>query len=180
MEAMNYIKNGFSLLEILLVVAVGSVFILASLKVYSRVNDTRYVNDQVEMISILKETIYSLYSGYVNFNGLTNEVLIGNGVIPEEYVQGTDIVRPEGTVFRVETGWNDAEVRIRIYNYKSKLCGQIVMGVSREADIIRVHNEGANTTDTISTAVPMTPAKSTKCKGNSDPSVQAIRFVFTR
>ena len=180
---MRVIKNnlqGFSLLEILLVVAVGATFILASLKVYTNVNNANYVQEQARTILMLKEASFSLYAGTINFPGLNNAALIGNGLVPDEYVQGTnEIIHPNGTSYTVHRRSGDSQVVVTILGYERNTCGQVILQVAKDPHLLGVYYHSLGHTSWTGTT-PMTPDRADYCINNTDPSTQQISFFFGR
>ena len=180
----RYERAAFSLLEILLVVAVGSVFILASLKVYSTIRDSNYVNEQAKMILLLKEASFSLYSNYTNFTGLNNAALISNGYVPDEYVIiGSNIDTPSGDRFTVDSTSSfgtGVAVRIRIHRYEGDLCGPLILAVAKDPDLIRVQLPVDSIIIEANGEDAITPSEVIRCKEVTNPDTQGIHFVFMR
>ncbi len=88
------IKNvkGFSLLELLLVVAVGAVLLLAGLAVYRNVTNNTNVNEATRLLNIIKQETQRLYQGEGEYgSGSLNSILINAEVIPASSLNGSEI-----------------------------------------------------------------------------------------
>jgi len=103
-------KRGFSLLELLLVVAVGAILLLSGLAVYRNVTSGAGVNDAVRLLNVLKQETQRLYQGegtYPNNQDLS-ETLIDAGVVPTTNIRGGDtIIHSAGDGNVVVTGSNN-------------------------------------------------------------------------
>ena len=180
--------KAFSLLEILLVVAVGSVFILASLKVYSNVTDARYVQEQADVIRLLKEASFSLYSGFTNFSGLDNGVLVNNGYVPEEYwldysgSGGSNVIRvPAGDRYAVTPrGTNNEMVGISTRRYDPDLCGSLILKVANDPNLREIRIPVDSLVISVSPENPVRPGDVTSCQDVADAYTQGILFLFAR
>ncbi len=62
-------QKGFSLLELLLVVAVGAVLILAGLAAYRLVSENNNVNEALRLLNTLKQQIQTAYQGEGEYSG---------------------------------------------------------------------------------------------------------------
>lgn len=94
MKSFARIKTaGFSLLELLLVVAVGAVLILAGLGAYRLVNENNNANQSSRSLMTLKQQIQQSFTGQANY-GTANTNLIDDlnnlrAIPPEIIVTGT-------------------------------------------------------------------------------------------
>ena len=179
-NAMDKFKKGFSILEVLLVVMVGAVIVVGSLEVYKDVRDRTYVSGVSTMALRLKEASFNLYSGYPNFSGLSNDVLISNGFVPEKYIGTSSTIKHStGATYIVDPQNGGRTVQVRIYNYDLELCGQIVTAIVADPDLVWFSQR----TQAISIAThgPITPADAGVCKTEVEfPSIQGLQFRFSR
>ncbi len=96
MKKMKLNNKGFSLLELLLVVAVGAVLLLSGLAVYQNVTNNSKINDSTRLLNVLKQETQRLFQGegtYPSGTDLT-PILINADVVPSSNVRGTDITHP--------------------------------------------------------------------------------------
>lgn len=86
-------QKGFSLLELLLVVAVGAMLILAGLAIYRNVTSQAQVNEASRLLNVLKQETQKLYQGEGIYGGGAgadmNTVLINAGAVPSAYQTNT-------------------------------------------------------------------------------------------
>ncbi|PCI01891.1 MAG: hypothetical protein COB76_00280 [Alphaproteobacteria bacterium] len=82
-------QKGFSLLELLLVVAVGAVLLLAGLAVYRNVTDNSKVNESIRLLNVTKQETQKLFQGEGNYpaQGL-NDVLVDSKAFPTSALNG--------------------------------------------------------------------------------------------
>lgn len=70
----NSLKRGFSLLELLLVVAVGAVLILAGLGTYRLVSENNNTNQATRLLTTLKQQVQQAYQGQASYGSGTGIV----------------------------------------------------------------------------------------------------------
>ena len=88
-------QKGFSLLELLLVVAVGAILILAGLAIYRNVTNQTQVNEASRLVNVLKQEAQKLWQGEGTYGAVgddMNEVLINANAVPNRYITGTDAI----------------------------------------------------------------------------------------
>jgi prepilin-type N-terminal cleavage/methylation domain-containing protein len=76
-------QKGFSLLELLLVVAVGAVLILAGLSAYRLVSENNNVNESLRLLNTLKQQVQTAYQGEGEYTGNINNTLIDLRAFPD-------------------------------------------------------------------------------------------------
>lgn len=100
-------KDGFSLLELLLVVAVGAILLLAGLAVYRNVINNTNTNEAARLLNIIKQETQRLYQGEGEYgSGNLNTILRNAEVIPASALNGTEIRHPFNATVTV-TGTDD-------------------------------------------------------------------------
>jgi prepilin-type N-terminal cleavage/methylation domain-containing protein len=88
-------KNGFSLLELLLVVAVGAILLLAGLAVYRNVTNNTNVNEAARLLNIIKQETQRLYQGEGEYGESDlNPILRNAEVIPASALNRIEIRHP--------------------------------------------------------------------------------------
>lgn len=68
-------QKGFSLLELLLVVAVGAVLILAGLAAYRLVSENNNVNEAMRLLNTLKQQVQTAYQGEGQYTATNAEMI---------------------------------------------------------------------------------------------------------
>lgn len=93
-------QSGFSLLELLLVVAVGAILLLAGLAVYRNVTNNTNANEAARLLNIIKQETQRLYQGEGQYGtGSLNAVLRNAEVIPASALNDNQVRHPyNGTV----------------------------------------------------------------------------------
>ena len=98
-------KKGFSLLELLLVVAVGAILLLAGLAVYRNVTENSRVNETIRLLNVTKQETQRLLQGEGSYPtgspGNLNTLLIDANAIPADRLIGTTIRTPYNTDVQV-------------------------------------------------------------------------------
>jgi prepilin-type N-terminal cleavage/methylation domain-containing protein len=88
-------QKGFSLLELLLVVAVGAILLLAGLAVYRNVTDNSKVTESIRLLNVTKQETQRLFQGEGNYPAQQlNEVLIDAKAFPSSYINGSQVRTP--------------------------------------------------------------------------------------
>lgn len=88
-------SRGFSLLELLLVVAVGAILLLAGLAVYRNVTDNSKVNESIRLLNVTKQETQKLFQGEGNYPAQSlNSVLTAARAFPTSALNGTQVRHP--------------------------------------------------------------------------------------
>ena len=91
----NKSQKGFSLLELLLVVAVGAILLLAGLAVYRNVTDNSKVNEAMRLLNVTKQETQKLFQGEGNYPAQSlNAVLVDSNAFPTSALNGTQARHP--------------------------------------------------------------------------------------
>jgi len=107
-------QKGFSLLELLLVVAVGAILILAGLAIYRNITANTSVNDTSRMVNVLKQEVQRIYQGEASYAALDNDLLVDTQVVPDVSIDGNDVNVP--TVANINAVCGDGVDMIWTFN----------------------------------------------------------------
>lgn len=129
MTKLNYKSaKGFSLLELLLVVAVGAILILSGLAIYRNITNSTQTNDAVRLLNVIKQEVIRVYQGQPTYGTDDFEaMLINMDAIPASSLEGSNIVTPfvsgsdsvsvtgQGETFRVSFNNVPQDACIRLF-----------------------------------------------------------------
>lgn len=102
-----YNRSGFSLLELLLVVAVGAILLLAGLAIYRNVTNNTNLNESARLLNVIKQETQRLFQGEGEYGDAElNDILINAEVIPSSALNGDEIRHPYNSTVTV-TGTDD-------------------------------------------------------------------------
>lgn len=87
MKLIKKFKKGFSLLEIILVLAIAAALVIAALLIYPKVKSHNNILNEVKNIGLIVAAAKELYGGKANYQGLTTVVLAQSGLLPESLLQ---------------------------------------------------------------------------------------------
>ncbi len=127
-------QKGFSLLELLLVVAVGAILILAGLAIYRNISQNAEVNESLRLLNVLKQETQRIFQGENTYTGLDNTVLTSTQSVPAQYTTGPGVIRtPFNTdVVVVVNGTNADEFDITFEEVPDEICAKL--GVEYSTD----------------------------------------------
>jgi prepilin-type N-terminal cleavage/methylation domain-containing protein len=148
-------QKGFSLLELLLVVAVGAILILAGLAIYRNITQNTDVNEASRLINVLKQESQRIFQGEPTYAGLTNTVLTNANVVPAKYTTGAGVITtPFNTTIDVTINSANAdEFDIDVVDVPQEACLKLGLEYTgNDADFVSV-SIGATTiaTPTVAT-----------------------------
>lgn len=85
-------QKGFSLLELLLVVAVGAILILAGLAIYRNISQNTQINEATRLVNVIKQETQRIFQGEPDYTGLTNTILTNADAVPPRYTSGAGVI----------------------------------------------------------------------------------------
>lgn len=94
-------NDGFTLLELLLVVGVGAILLIAGVGTYQLISEGNKVNDAQRLLQTLKSKIQQEYQGQVQYGTAADNLtalVVAMDIVPNQYLRnGTQPIHP----------WND-------------------------------------------------------------------------
>lgn len=119
-------QKGFSLLELLLVVAVGAILILAGLAIYRNVTLQTQVNEASRLVNVLKQETQKLWQGEGVYGAAGDNLeatLISANAVPSAYVESpTSVVSPTGGEVDVLVATNPRNFTITFPDVPTDIC----------------------------------------------------------
>ena len=94
-------KKGFSLLEIILVVAIATAIIVFAFIIYPKVQYYNRVNQEVKNLSALSAGINSLYVGQPYYTDISNLTIINAGIVPDNMLLPMNYGYGTGHIFNL-------------------------------------------------------------------------------
>lgn len=175
----TYKKNhnkGFSLLEILLVLAIAAALVIGAFVIYPKAQSSQRVQLESYNISTIQSGIKSLYTSVSNYNGLTNQVALNADIFPENMVDGTTVRNSFKGVVNVLSGSTGpsgvagSSFIIQYMNVPAAECVKLISAVGSNFYIIQVTG-----TPVKSATVPLDVATTTSACRNATTNT----IVFT-
>lgn len=95
-------QAGMTLIEILVVIAIGTLIIVGGLALFGTASEKQRVSNEVRNLGTIISGINSLYSGSADYNGLSGAVIVQSGAIPSTMFVGSgasaELVSPWGDI----------------------------------------------------------------------------------
>lgn len=164
--------QGFSLLEILLVLGIAAALIIAAFVVYPKVQAANRAQAEEQNIAAIAAGVRGLYAGSSNYASISNQVLLNGKVFPDNMVaaDGATVTNVWGGILvvlpstNVTNGFNIQETGVPQVE-----CAQIVTSAGNNFTYIALN--GAQVKTSVKALDPGTIA-STCASGGSQNSIQ--------
>ncbi|WP_019583725.1 type 4 pilus major pilin [Thioalkalivibrio sp. ALE16] len=95
-------SKGFTLIEVLIVLAIGAGILFAVFAAVSKVQGKAVAKEASETLNLMVADTRALYRSQGNFNNIDAETLVNNNVPPRSMVNGSDIISPWNTAIAVD------------------------------------------------------------------------------
>lgn len=144
MKNLNKKKNGFSLIELLLVLGIIAALAITVFMIYPKVATKNNVRDEVNNINAILSGTIALYSSMPTFDGVSNKNLIESHVFPEVMLSSAkDDVVLNGFKGLVEVAPSkdfDGKLEIKYTNVPSEACVNMTTSLLPQFSVIKVNN----------------------------------------
>lgn len=90
-------NNGFSLLELLLVVAISVILILSGIFIYRNIQRNIRIDESITLLHVLKQNAHILFRDQGTYGGTNFDMepaLIASGAVPNDYIATSTIRSP--------------------------------------------------------------------------------------
>lgn len=137
--------HGFSLLEILLVLAVAAALVIGAFVIYPKISASQRANTESNNITTIANGIRSLYSGSANVGSLNNTVVINANIAPDTMIQNIDSTNKKiingfkGEVLIYGDSSSHA-MQIRYPSVPNLECSKIMTQLARQFDVSAIIN----------------------------------------
>lgn len=164
-------SKGFSLLEIILVLAVAAGFIIGVFSLLSKSQMSAKANQEARNILALQSEIQRMYQGQPNYNGLTTTLLVQGKLVPESMLAtpgsaNSDILNSFGG--KVLTGIVTTGFTLSYYAIPAEACAKIIPAVSSSFNSIVINNATVKNTNG---GIPMDFANAINQCSKQDPGI---------
>lgn len=142
------VNKGFSLLEIVLVIAVALIMITSALVMYPKIQSNQRANNEAKNVAAIKAGVRALYKGKATYTGLTNTILVESRSIPDNMTVPGDtsqIISSYGSPMRIyasDFGTSKAvgsSFTIIYMNITNNDCAKLVPLISGEMSAIQIN-----------------------------------------
>ena len=154
-----------NLFGVLLAIGVGAVALVGAVGIYNSIQVSLDVSGLTRLNGGLVQGARQLYGGTPGYTGISASVLVNAGLVPPEFVEGTDIVAPNGrTVTVAAEGLGagyvaDAAFKITYEALSEELCegfGAGFVGQSRRSAGLAKMDLGGTAYDFLTSTTTMT------------------------
>lgn len=171
--------GGFSLLELLLVVAVAAVLILAGIAAYTLVTNNQRSTDAKRQVAQIKSTIKTNYSS-ANYTGLTTTVAGSMGAFTGmRNVTATSTDTPKtpwgGTV---SISSNATLFNIAFYTVPRASCTDLAMSMANDQELNAVQVNGTTRLTNFTSAGGVSAVTATNIGTDCNASTNTVLFQF--
>ncbi|WP_413499874.1 type 4 pilus major pilin [Buttiauxella gaviniae] len=116
---------GFSLLEMLLVLAVSAVIVIAAFMIYPKISASQKIDNDTKLLSVINSGIKSIYTSTANYDGLSVKTAIDAHIIPDDNVEDGLIWNSWGANVQIEP-YYDGSYYIAFENISPDACSKFV------------------------------------------------------
>lgn len=140
---MSKIRNkGFSLLEILLVLAIAAAVVIAAFIIYPKVTAEKTADSEAKRVMMIAAAARSLYTSKANYSGLTFDVLKNADLIDKGMFAKMDGGMPIsefGTPMTLYAANGNTMVAVEYQQLKKENCIRLIPKIGGGATIIQVN-----------------------------------------
>ena len=142
MPASNKAKsNGFSLIELMVTIALGFFIYLAAFKMYQTVRANAEVTESTQDIEQILGSLEALYNTSSSFSGVSTQYAITNGIVPENMLtqSNTQATFPFGGNLTLATPPSTSNaVSFQISNVPELVCTKLVEQFANKSEYIDI------------------------------------------
>jgi len=178
----NKRNKGFSLLEILLVLAIAASVVAAAFVVYPKAQTALTINKEAKNIAMAQAGIRSMYSSVADYSGLTTELIASADIFPEDmiredsygmrkivnYFGGDVIITPTSGI----SGKANSAYNIKYFGLQTEECIKLGTSTIRNVSMLKINDMGLPYSNTINDGIETTI--SSRCKRKSPATIEFV------
>lgn len=124
-------SKGFTLVEILLVVGFIALASIGIYAVYNKVATTQKASETARGLLLIKNGINELFAGQINYDGVSNQVVINARIAPPSWINGSgELVHPFGGAINIGWGGAGNALQITLSDVPDEACIKVVTSVA--------------------------------------------------
>lgn len=126
-------NEGFSLLEIILVLIISIVLFSGAMYLYNKVKMSNQIHQETKNIAFIKTSIETLFAGKATYTGLNQYTLLYNKMIPDNMISNSSIINAWGgsvTIGLYNSSY-PAYYAITYYNVPVEACARLATAMRK-------------------------------------------------
>lgn len=143
MKLIKIRNKGFSLLEILLVLAVAAALVIGAFMLYPKLVASQKIEKESKNITTLQAGVKALYAGRSRLSGLSPTVLIQSKNVPDNMVQDGKLINEWKGEVDIAYQGNHGKYSITYNGVPAEACSKFITGVSGNFVSITIYNGGS-------------------------------------
>jgi len=121
---------GYSILELLMVMAAVVMLVAGALQLKGRVEQTNKIKDELGNLMAMQINITSVFQGQTGFSGLTNAVALAADIFPTSMTSGGNVSNKWGGAVTLAPAAGDLAYSIQYANVPTEACVKLAGSVA--------------------------------------------------
>lgn len=182
MKIVKMTKKGFSLLEILLVLAIAATLVIGAFIIYPKARDNANANTLFNEIGMIRAAVQELYGSRPGYLGLNNQVLRDSNLLPKSmYSPNGQFMSHAGNNISLSVPWNTS-YSIQISNVSNATCIKLVKNLyngMKGVNTVQINNTGYSDYSTDMNMQTISNACSRNDYGTTTPDNNFVSIQFS-
>ena len=182
MKIVKITKKGFSLLEILLVLAIAATLVIGAFIIYPKARDNANANTLFNEIGMIRAAVQELYGSRPGYLGLNNQVLRDSNLLPKSmYSPNGQFMSHAGNNISLSVPWNTS-YSIQISNVSNATCIKLVKNLyngMKGVNTVQINNTGYSDYSTDMNMQTISNACSRNDYGTTTPDNNFVSIQFS-
>ncbi|HGB3840603.1 TPA: type 4 pilus major pilin [Salmonella enterica subsp. enterica serovar Sandiego] len=137
--------KAFSLLEMMLVLAVAAVLVIGVFMIYPKVSSSQKIDSDMKLLSTINGGIKGIFASKANYDGLSTDMVIKAQLVPEDNIEDGQIWNAWGATVLIDA-WYDGSYRIGFENISPDACPKFISQAG--ASFFKIQVEGTEVKNT--------------------------------